>query len=91
MVPNHMHGVLLFADPPVEAGHARPRQPLSTVVASFKSAVSKLLGGPIWRRSYWDRIIRGDDELHQIRGYIEDNRLRWPADPENPARHIQCP
>jgi putative transposase len=56
-------------------------RPLSTIVGSFKSAVTKQLGRPIWQRSYWDRIIRGDAELHTIRAYIEDNPLRWPVDP----------
>jgi putative transposase len=74
--------------PTVEAGHARP---LPIVVGSFKSAVSKQLGTPIWQRSYWDRMIRGEVELDQIRNYIEDNPLRWPVDPENPAPRIQCP
>jgi putative transposase len=79
-MPNHMHAVLVFAEPappvpPVAAGHVRPQRarplhPLPTVVGSFKSAVSKQLGTPIWQRSYWDRIIRGDVELHQIRSYI---------------------
>ncbi len=59
-------------------GHARP---LHVVVGSFKSAVSRRLGA-VWQRSYWERVVRSGEELDQIRGYIEDNPLRWPVDPE---------
>jgi REP element-mobilizing transposase RayT len=78
VMPNHVHGVLLFADQ--RAGHARP---LQTVVGSFKAAVSRWAGKTVWQRNYWERVIRNDDELNAIRAYIDDNPLRWPADPEN--------
>ena len=76
VMPNHVHGVLLFGDHPERAGHARP---LQVVVGSFKSAVSRRLGA-MWQRSYWERVVRGEDELDEIRAYIEDNPPRWPAD-----------
>ncbi len=41
VMPNHVHGVLLFGENPERAGHARP-QPV--VVGSFKAAVSRRLG-----------------------------------------------
>ncbi|MGE5567426.1 MAG: transposase [Rhodospirillales bacterium] len=78
VMPNHIHGVLLFTEGG-RAGHARP---LHTVVGSFKAAVSKRAGRSIWQRSFWEHIIRNDDELNRIRAYIEDNPLRWPDDPE---------
>jgi REP element-mobilizing transposase RayT len=86
VMPNHVHGVLLFEDQagdtgePARAGHARP---LPVVVGSFKSAVSRRLG-PVWQRSYWERVVRSGEELDQIRDYIEDNPLRWPVDAEFP-------
>ncbi len=82
VMPNHVHGVLSFVDEPAlagertRAGHARP---LHVVVGSFKSAVSSRLGA-VWQRSFWDRVVRSEEELDQIRVYIEDNPLRWPID-----------
>jgi REP element-mobilizing transposase RayT len=76
VMPNHLHGILLLGD--VEAGHARL---LPVIVGSFKSAVSRLAGFPIWQRSYWDRIIRSEAELNQARRYIEENPFRWSTDP----------
>jgi REP element-mobilizing transposase RayT len=88
VMPNHMHGVLIFGDA-VGAGHARPLQGLPIVVGSFKSAVTKELGRSIWQRSYWDRIIRSESELHRAQNYVEDNPLRWAADPENPVLRVR--
>jgi putative transposase len=81
VMPNHVHGVLLFLEA-VGAGHARP---LQVVVGSFKSAASRLIGASVWQRNYWEHIIRSDGELDSIRSYIEDNPLRWLTDPENLA------
>jgi len=77
VMPNHIHGILRFTD--VGAGHARP---LPVIIGSFKSAVSKRIGTPIWQRSYWDRIIRNEEELNLTRHYVEDNPLPWPTDKE---------
>src|SRR5688572_22638458 len=41
VMPNHMHGVLMFDD--ARAGHARPLQPLGTVLGSFKAAVTRAI------------------------------------------------
>ncbi len=79
VMPNHVHGILLFtAD--IGAGHARP---LRTVVGSFKSAVSKRIGAGVWQRSYWERVIRNEDELNRVRTYIDRNPLCWADDPEH--------
>jgi putative transposase len=68
VMPNRLHGILLLA------GHARP---LPVIVGSFKSAVSRLAGLPVWQRSYWDRIVRSEAELNQARRYIAENPSRW--------------
>ena len=81
IMPNHIHGILLLTD--AEAGRARP---LPVIVGSFKSAASRRVGRAIWQRSYWDHVIRNENELNCMRHYIEDNPLRWPTDPENPAK-----
>jgi len=77
-MPNHLHGILLFTEP-VVAGHARP---LPIVIGSFKSAVSRCVGSSIWQRSYWERVIRDENELNALRYYIDDNPFHWPTDKE---------
>lgn len=38
----------------------------------------------LWQRSYYDHIIRNNDDLDRIRAYIADNPRRWSDDQENP-------
>ena len=101
VMPNHIHGVIVIAGPPVEATHASPLQrpagppkrSIGAIVGSYKSAVSKRInamrgtpGAPVWQRNYYDHIIRNEAALNRIRQYIADNPARWAEDPENPAR-----
>jgi putative transposase len=80
VMPNHIHGIVWLG---VGAGHAPP---LHRVVGSFKSAASRACGRPLWQRSFYDRVIRNDDELRGLREYVGENPLRWALDLENPAR-----
>jgi len=41
--------------------------------------------GRLWQRNYYERVVRDDEELNDIRQYIADNPLRWAEDRENPA------
>jgi putative transposase len=67
------------------------RNGLSDVIRGFKSAVTKslrLLGYSTfsWQPRFYDRIIRNEKELFNIRRYIEQNPLKWELDnfdPEN--------
>jgi hypothetical protein len=67
-------------------------QSLSTIVRSFKAAVTKrvreLAGRPdleVWQRNYYEHVIRNEGSLNEIRRYIQENPLRWALDRENPA------
>jgi putative transposase len=58
---------------------------LSKLVGAFKTTSSKSIhvAGLInfsWQRSFYDRIIRNEDELNKIRQYIMDNPLKWDYD-----------
>jgi REP element-mobilizing transposase RayT len=41
--------------------------------------------GRLWQRNYYERVIRDDDELTDIRGYIRHNPAQWEHDGENPT------
>ncbi len=56
---------------------------IGAIVGSFKSAVTRQInnlrgvrGNDVWQRNYYEHIIRNDEELNQIRLYIEGNPLR---------------
>ncbi|MEO8589162.1 MAG: hypothetical protein ABI432_07335 [Flavobacteriales bacterium] len=65
-----------------------PRGALGQVVASYKSAVTRIAyrdglvphGTPVWQRNYWDHVIRDDAEHERIAQYIQDNPKNWKGD-----------
>ncbi|MGO8819241.1 MAG: hypothetical protein ACLQVG_31765 [Terriglobia bacterium] len=68
----------------------RPRS-LASWASGYKSAVTsrirKLWNDPcavVWQEDYFERIIRDEKELLNIREYILSNPRRWKLDRENP-------
>ena len=67
----------------------RKLKPLSELIGAFKTRSAKRIHDAgmksfQWQRSFYERIIRNDAELHRIREYIQSNPLRWELDIENP-------
>lgn len=61
---------------------------LSDIVRGFKSAVTKLIheiGHSVfsWQPRFYDRIIRNEKELFNIRKYISENPLKWEIEKES--------
>jgi REP element-mobilizing transposase RayT len=61
-----------------------------TIVRSFKSAVTKAVnrarqtpGARVWQRNYYEHVIRYEESLSEIRGYIACNPARWAFEREN--------
>ena len=44
---------------------------------SFKILVSKEIGESIFQRSYYDHVIRNQQDYDEIWQYIENNPLKW--------------
>ena len=60
---------------------------LSAIIRSFKSAVTKRInelrnvhGKEIWQKGFYEHIIRNENDLYNIRKYIELNPLKWEID-----------
>ncbi|MDW7710809.1 MAG: transposase [Deferrisomatales bacterium] len=78
---------------PLRGGALGPaRGSVGAVVGSFKSGAARRinqlrnsLGAAVWQRNYYERVIRDDGELADVRQYIMDNPARWADDSENPA------
>ena len=62
---------------------------VSTIIGSFKSAVTKITNGRYpdigfsWQSRFYDRIVRDNDELNRFRQYIMANPARWELDRNN--------
>ena len=64
---------------------------LSSITQNFKTITSRKYNRmkntkarKLWQRSFYDRIIRNEKELYNIRKYIINNPLKWALDSENP-------
>ncbi|MGB3613957.1 MAG: transposase [Elainellaceae cyanobacterium] len=60
---------------------------LPTIVRSYKSATTRQInilrdspGTLVWQRNYYERIVRDDEALHNIRRYIRANPRSWWKD-----------
>ncbi len=99
LMPNHLHGIIIITDAPakgrVGAGLPRPyevkRPTLGQIVGFFKYQSTKHLnkifhtpGSPLWQRNYYEHVIRNEDDLEEIRGYIENNPAKWLEDENHP-------
>ena len=60
---------------------------LGAIISQFKAGVTRRArasqincDAKIWQRNYYDRIVRDEDSLNQIRQYIMANPSRWRED-----------
>ena len=99
VMPNHIHGILIFhADVVYTVGATRRVAPTKTlqpgslgaIMAQFKSNATKRInllrdteGSVIWQRNYYEHIIRNQQDLELTWLYIESNPARWKNDDEN--------
>ena len=78
IMPNHIH-IIFFIDKTI-SGSAMRSPTIATIVNQMKGFVSKQIGFSIWQKSYFDHIIRNEQELYEIRKYIEQNPIKWEFD-----------
>ena len=73
IMPNHVH--LLISIDTYGAPRSSPPT-VSTIIAAFKRFVNQEIGENIWKRSFYDEIIK--NEVHFLRAweYIEYNALK---------------
>ena len=105
VMPNHFHAIVVIHQPnthfskvseprshkPIRSFSEPMSESLSTIVGSFKSAVSKKIHQlhgldtrVVWQRSFYDHIIRNEYEHELIYKYIDQNPELWERDHNNP-------
>jgi REP element-mobilizing transposase RayT len=82
VMPNHMHAVVHL--PRGENITATLSRDLYRLVGGFKagvtSAAREMRSDPdlqVWKKRFYDRIVRNDREMERIREYIRANPERW--------------
>ena len=82
IMPNHVHFILYIVNGGV-SGTPHPTKQNSAVsmfVSSFKRCCNKEIGTNIWQKSFYDHIIRNEQDLDVHMKYIEENPLKWALD-----------
>jgi REP element-mobilizing transposase RayT len=77
-MPNHVH-LILKIEHDIN-GRIISAPTISTVVGQMKRKISKLAGFDIWQKSFYDHIIRNENDYQQIWQYIDNNPLKWKLD-----------
>ncbi len=79
VMPNHFHGIVVLND--------QNKVSLSKLIRQFKtySAIQinqlrKMKGVPVWKRDYYEHVIRNEKDLTRIREYIMNNPAKWSDD-----------
>jgi len=89
IMPNHMHGIIIINDGRGCSRTAPTVKPktLGGLIGAFKTASTKRInekngtpGARLWQRNYFDRVIRNEKELDQIREYVFSNPGKWEID-----------
>ncbi len=57
-----------------------PTNKIANIVRSFKVLVTKEVGESIFQRSYYDHIIRNQQDYDEVWEYIENNPYKWMLD-----------
>ena len=81
IMPNHVHMILHISSNNILQGPMWASAPTNAsvpaLVRSWKTLVSKELGQSIWQRSYYDHIIRDEQDYLTKVQYIEENPAKW--------------
>ena len=81
IMPNHIHMILILE----ETAGASPRPTVTDVVCAYKSltarACKKTYGlDRLFQTSFYDHVIRGQEDYDQIAEYIANNPKQWEMD-----------
>ena len=90
-MPTHIHLLLLLDRTDKNYGAEDPPPTIGTIIAWFKYQLTKQMNPRnctrrIWQRSYYDHIIRNEQDYLAVWQYIDDNPAKWADDEYNALR-----
>ena len=75
IMPDHIHLIIFIK--PHETTVVSKKISIFTVIHALKRLITKDIGYNIWQESFYEHVIRDEEELYNARKYINDNPLRW--------------
>ena len=83
IMPNHIH-LILLVDNTSSSGMSRAPSSANVIIPHFVSTLKRFchrdIGHPIFQRSYYDHIIRNEQDYLKIWEYIDSNPEKWQED-----------
>ena len=89
LMPNHIHGIILFDCPPESSEtERRGRRSLPELIRGLKSMTTRAYNrlvpesekNRLWQGSYYDVVIRSEAHYYAVWDYISGNPARWAED-----------
>ena len=82
VMPNHIHLIVQLVNLGVgdDGNRSVSKRTISNMVQGLKGAVTRQLGFCPWQRSFYDHIIRNEQDYIRIAQYIQNNPLTWKDD-----------
>lgn len=84
IMPDHIHLIISSTD-----GRMISAPTMSRVVGQMKRWVSKESGISFWQKSYYDHIIRNENDYAEIWEYIERNPQMWIEKHQNQTERLE--
>ncbi len=79
IMPDHIHLLLqiVYSD---KNGRPMTAPTISTVINQLKGRVTKQVVFKVWQKSFFDHIIRNEEDYIKHYNYIETNPILWEED-----------
>ena len=77
IMPNHIHLLVEIHNPEINNAGGCGNPPLQEIVRRLKTFTTKQYGNPFWQRSFYDHIIRNEEDYFNHLRYIDENPEKW--------------
>ena len=89
VMPNHVHGIIVLSDI-TSSDRLLSGCALTEIIRAFKAFSARRInlhrgisGVPVWQRSFYEHVLRDEEEWDRARKYILQNPRNWQDDQEN--------
>lgn len=79
IMPNHVH-LLIALQGGTSRTPSRTNETIPALISTLKRYTNRECGSSIWHRSYYDHIIRNEQDFQRIWRYIDTNPQKWEDD-----------
>ena len=76
IMPDHIHMIIRLDDGAMRASPPTKNR-VAGIVRSIKALTTKEVGEAVFQRSYYDHVIRNQQDYDEVWEYIENNPRKW--------------